>query len=183
LPLNRLIVCAFFTALIAILAQIAVPVPFSPVPLTGQVIGVFLAGLLLGPRAGALTVAAYLFLGASGAPVFSFARGGLYMITGPTGGYLWGFIPAVIATGLILERIKKPQLLGSFAALLPALGIIYFCGALQLGFIMQYNIPQVVVVGVLPFLPFDLLKAGLTAYLSIQIKKSLHQNRLTNVLK
>ncbi len=183
MPLNRLIVCALFTALIAILAQIAVPVPFSPVPLTGQLIGVFLAGLLLGARAGSLTVAAYLLLGAAGAPVFSFARGGIYMITGPTGGYLWGFIPAVIVTGLILERTKKPHLIGSFAALLPALGIIYFCGALQLGLIMQYTILQVVVVGILPFLPLDLLKAGLAAYLSIQIKKSLHQNRLTHILK
>ncbi len=183
MPLNRLIACALFTALIAILAQIAVPVPFSPVPFTGQVIGVLLAGSLLGARAGSLTVIAYLLLGAAGAPVFSFARGGLYMITGPTGGYLWGFIPAVIVTGLILEKTKQPHFVGTFAALLPALGMIYLCGAIQLGLIMQYTILQVVVVGVLPFLPFDLLKAGLAAYLSKQIKRSLHQNRLTHILK
>ncbi len=182
LPLGRLTLSALFTALTAVLAQFAIPVPFSPVPFTGQIIGVFLAGSLLGKRAGLLSITAYLLLGAAGAPVFSLARGGLHILMGPSGGYLWGFIPAVYIIGLIAERISRPTIFSSAGAMLAALAVIYFCGALQLAFIMGYNIYQAVLVGVLPFLPLDLVKAFLAAYLGLELKKKLLLNRLEHNL-
>ncbi|MFU8795639.1 MAG: biotin transporter BioY [Dethiobacteria bacterium] len=181
--MQKLTLSALFTALIAVLAQIAVPLPFSPVPLTGQVIGVMLAGALLGSRAGTLSITAYLLLGAAGAPVFSMGRGGFYMISGPTGGYLWGFIPAVYFAGLIMEKVENPSIYRTAAAMLTALSFIYLGGALQLGLIMRYNLWQTLLAGVIPFLPLDLFKAFLAAFLARLIKKSLQLNQLDHILK
>jgi len=179
--LSKLTITALFTALIAILAQFAIPVPFSPVPFTGQVIGVLVAGTLLGKRSALLSITAYLLLGAAGAPVFSLGRGGLHMLTGPSGGYLWGFIPAVYIIGLIVEHSRPLSLYKMTASMLLALSFIYLFGALQLSLIMQYSLGQVLAVGVLPFIPLDLLKVIMAIFLSLQIKKSLHQNKLDHL--
>jgi biotin transport system substrate-specific component len=178
----QLTLSAFFVALIAVLAQIALPLPFSPVPFTGQVIGVLLTGILLPKRAALLTILAYLLLGAAGLPVFSLARGGLYMLTGPSGGYLLGFIPAVLVLTLLLAKKTQPSLLQLVKAMLPALGLIYLAGSLQLGLLMQFSIKQTLLAGVAPFILFDLAKIVITALLSRQIKKSLHAGRLDQIL-
>ncbi len=183
LSTTQLTLCAFFTALIAVLAQIAIPLPLSPVPFTGQVVGVMITGALLPRRAALLTILAYLLIGAAGMPVFSMARGGLYMLTGPGGGYLIGFIPAVIITALLLEKKEQPTALQLILAMLPALGLIYLFGALQLGLLMQFSIKQTLLAGVLPFIPLDLLKIAVSAMLSRQIKRSLLLNRLDRTLK
>ena len=182
MPVRRLTLCALFVAFIAILAQVAVPLPFSPVPLTGQVIGVLLAAVLLGSRAGVLTIVAYLLLGAAGAPVFSMARGGFYMLTGPTGGYLLGFIPAVFFAGRITEIVKKPSLYRTTTAMLIALVCIYACGGLQLGMIMRYDFNQVALAGIIPFLPLDLLKVGLASLLASQVETTLRLHHLGHLL-
>ncbi len=181
--IRKLTLSALLTALIAILAQVAVPLPFSPVPFTGQVVGVLLAGLLLGKRAAVLSVTAYLLLGAAGAPVFSLARGGLYMLTGPTGGYLWGFIPAVYCAALIIEGNQPPSIYRAAAAMLVALTLIYIFGAAQLSLIMGYNPSQTIAVGVIPFLPLDLLKAALSVFLGKQVYKTLQQNNMGHILE
>jgi biotin transport system substrate-specific component len=177
LPLSQLTLAALFTALIAIMAQVAIPTPFSPVPFTGQVIGVMMTGALLEKKPAGLAVLSYLLIGAAGAPVFSMARGGIYMLIGPTGGYLSGFIPAVLLISAILGKIKKPSLLNYLAAMLPALILIYAIGASQLAFLMHYSINQALLIGVLPFIPLDLVKVAFAALLSQQIKKGLAANR------
>ena len=179
---SKLVICALFAALIAVLAQFAVPIPFSPVPLTGQVIGVMIAGALLGSRAGVLSITAYLTLGAAGAPVFSLGRGGIYMLTGPGGGYLWGFIPAVYLIGWMVERFNSSQKLAISLAMFLGLVVIYLCGSIQLGLIMRYSPEQVFIVGVLPFIPLDLLKIALSVFLYSHIKNSLSKNRLSHII-
>lgn len=178
MSINKLIVCSLFTALIAVLAQIAIPLPFSPIPFTGQILGVLLAGIILGSKHSALSIVAYLLLGAAGAPVFSLARGGIYMLIGPTGGYLWGFIPAVMYAGLVSKHSENKSRLWFVVALLPALALIYTFGAVQLSLIMGYTVQQVLLIGVLPYIPLDLLKVILSIFLGTKIKKSLQQNRL-----
>ncbi|MEW5783918.1 MAG: biotin transporter BioY [Bacillota bacterium] len=178
MALRRLAIIALFTALIAILAQLAIPLPFSPVPVTGQLVGVLLAGILLGRRDGLLAVSAYLLLGAAGAPVFALGRGGLFTLLGPTGGYLWGFLPAVYFTGRIQEGENVPGLLRTGAAVALGLGWIYLCGAAQLSLVMGFSARQALLAGVVPFIPVDLLKAGLAASLGAKIKKSLRSSGL-----
>ncbi|MGH7539390.1 MAG: biotin transporter BioY, partial [Gemmatimonadota bacterium] len=92
LPLTarRVIAVLAFAALTALGARIAVPLPGTPVPFTFQVVAVLLAGVLLGPRLGAASQAAYLAAGASGLPIFA-AGGGVAYLLGPTGGYLLAF--------------------------------------------------------------------------------------------
>ncbi len=180
--LRKLTMSALFTALIAVLAQFAIPVPFSPVPFTGQVLGIFLAGSMLGKRAAFLSITAYLLLGAAGAPVFSLARGGMHILTGPGGGYLWGFLPAVYIIGLVTEKKGPSTIINSTAAMVAALAVIYFCGALQLSLIMGYSAYQAIIVGVLPFIPLDLLKVLLAAWLGLQLKKTLERNGLGHTL-
>jgi len=180
--LQKLTASALFTALIAILAQIAVPLPFSPVPFTGQVIGVLLAGFLLERRSAVLSLIAYLLLGAAGAPVFSLARGGLYMLTGPTGGYLWGFIPAVFIAASIIKNNELSSIYRTALAMISALAVIYTCGAIQLSLIMGYSPGQVLIVGVIPFLPLDLLKAALAIFLGRQIHITLRRNKLDHII-
>jgi len=182
LPLSKLTMSALFTALTAVLAQFAIPLPFSPVPLTGQVMGILLAGNILGKRAGLLSVTAYLLLGAAGAPVFSLARGGVHMLTGPSGGYLWGFLPAVYIVGLLTEKTGRSSLVNNAVFMLAALIIIYFCGALQLGLIMGYSPYQALIVGVVPFIPLDLFKVFLAANLSLQLKRKLGLNHLDHAI-
>jgi biotin transport system substrate-specific component len=181
MAVRRLTLIAFFTALIAILAQLAVPLPFSPVPVTGQLLGVFLAGTLLGGRDGCLAILAYLLLGAAGAPVFSLGRGGLMMLFGPTGGYLWGFLPGVYLSGRLQEgnqRPGAPGLLTTAGATLFFLGCIYLCGAIQLSLVTGYSASEAILAGVLPFIPLDVAKAFIAAVLGARVKKIMHAGGL-----
>src|SRR5215216_5325541 len=91
---------ALMAAVTAVAAQITIPLPFSPVPFTLQVLAVILSGLLLGPRHGALAQAIYILVGAVGAPVFAGFSGGLGVILGPTGGYIVSYPIAAALAGL-----------------------------------------------------------------------------------
>jgi len=104
------------------------------------------------------------------------------MLAGPTGGYLWGFIPAVFFAALIIEDKVRYTIYRAFAAMLTALTFIYLFGGIQLGLIMGYSPGQVLLVGVIPFLPLDLLKAALAVFLANQIQKSLQKNNLGHFL-
>jgi biotin transport system substrate-specific component len=81
-----------------------ISIPFYPVPMTMQTLAVLVVGGLLGPKLGSLSVATYLVLGFSGAPVFHNGLGGLAMLAGPTAGYLFGFVPAAFLMGLVSRR-------------------------------------------------------------------------------
>ncbi len=181
--LTKLTTAAFCAALTTLLAQLAIPLPFSPVPFTGQLIGVLLTAALLGPRNGLLSVSAYLLLGAAGVPVFSLARGGMAILSGPTGGYLWGFLPAVLIAGLLIKKQEGNSVLRYTFSLLPAVMAVYCCGALQLGLLMQFSISQVILVGIAPFIIFDLIKIFIVAFFSIEIKKSLRRNGLAHLIE
>ena len=105
---------ALFPALLAILAQIVIPLPFTPVPLTGQFIGIFLAPVIFGTRGAVLAVLSHLLLGAAGAPVFSMARGGLGMILGPAGATCWACPPGVYLA-VCCSRTPLPRMLRTSA--------------------------------------------------------------------
>lgn len=99
---------AAFAALIAVCAILpAIQVGAGIVPITLQTFGVLLAGAVLGARRGFLAVLLYLAVGAAGLPVFSGGRGGLGVLTGPTGGYLLGFALAALLCGLIVQRLPR----------------------------------------------------------------------------
>lgn len=165
-----------FSAFLALTAQVAVPLPFTPVPLTGQTLGVLLTAAVLGPRLGALTMLLYLAEGLLGLPVFALGRSawsassvpGLPVIIGPTAGYLLSYpltawlVGALAAQGWDRRvRLAVPaMLLGNLVIL--ALGFAWLAastwllkGALPLGALLSAS--------VIPFIPGDLIKIGVAA--------------------
>lgn len=150
--------------LIALSAQVALPLPFSPVPVTGQTLAVLLMGALLGSRRGSLAVLAYIAQGLAGLPVFAGGALGLARLFGPTGGYLFGFVIATYLVGLLAERGWDRRISTTAAAM--ALGnlVIYTVGALWLAPFVG-GIDQALALGVAPFIPGDLVKIGAAALL------------------
>lgn len=177
--LRKLVLAALFTALIAILARVSIPVPFSPVPLTAQLAGIYLAGLLLGSRGGVLAVAAYLLLGAAGAPVFSLGRGGISILLGPSGGYLLGFLPGVFFCGQLLAGQRSPSLGRLAAALGSCMAATYLLGTVQLAAIMGFSAGEAIAVGVIPYLPLELVKMTACAVLGGRVRSSLIRHGLS----
>lgn len=102
--LRKIIICGMFAAITAILAQLEIPLPI--VPISGQTLAVGLTATIIGSRYGAIAMFCYAALGAAGIPVFAEAKGGVQVLLGPTGGYIFGFIVTAYVTGLILEKTK-----------------------------------------------------------------------------
>jgi biotin transport system substrate-specific component len=155
LTTREIAVAALFAALMAVSAFIAIPV--GSVPFTLQVYVVILTGLVLGARVGALSVLAYLILGLF-APVYAGGASGLGALFGPTGGYLLGFIGAVIVAGLIAGtgRQTLPRLLiAGLAGIVP----VYALGAAWLALQLDLSPGTAVLTGIVPFVWLDVLKA------------------------
>lgn len=148
-------------------AQISIPLPFTPVPLTGQVFAVLVAGGLLGRYLGPASQVAYLALGALGVPWFApntgaapFTNGGTAALVGVTGGYLLGFIAAAALTGWLLDRgLAERRFPAVLATMLAGVGVVYTVGALQFALLLHTSAATTLLYAVLPFLPGDMLKA------------------------
>lgn len=148
---------------IALSAQIAIPLPFSPVPITGQTLAVLLSGALLGSRRGGLCLLAYLAEGLTGLPVFAGGTAGLSHLLGPTGGYLVGFVVAAYITGLLAERGWDRRIITTFLAMLLGNIVIYAFG---LPWLARFSgVERVLSLGLYPFIPGDLLKLALATML------------------
>ncbi|GAB4575595.1 MAG: biotin transporter BioY [Anaerolineae bacterium] len=147
--------------LIAVSAQIAVPLPFSPVPVTGQTFGVLLVGMLLGMRRGTASVLTYLAQGALGWPVFAGGTGGWPVLLGPTGGYLVGFVAAAALTGWLAERGWDRRVGATLLAMVLGNALIYLFGVTRLaGFA---GVEAALSAGMFPFVVGDVVKALLAA--------------------
>lgn len=133
--LTSMLICALFTALIAVGAFIRIPIP--TVPFTLQFLFTNLAGILLGSRRGAISVGVYLVLGLIGIPIFT-AGGGPGYIFQPTFGYLIGFLVGTFLTGKTVERSDKPSFGRILGASFAGLGVIYLLGLIYYYFIMTY---------------------------------------------
>ena len=148
---------------VAMSAQVAIPLPFSPVPISAQTLAVLLMGALLGSRRGALCLATYVLEGAAGLPVFAGGRGGIVHLLGPTGGYLVGFIAAAFAVGLLAERGWDRRVSTTLLMMLLGNALIYVFGLPWLARFVGGE--RVLALGLLPFIPGDLLKLTLSAAL------------------
>jgi biotin transport system substrate-specific component len=146
--------------LVAVAAQVTVPVPMSPVPMTLQPLAVLAVGGVLGARAGAAALVLYLALGLVGLPVFAAGSAGVGRLLGPTGGYLLAFPVAAALTGFVSHR--APGVLGALMACAAGMVAIHVGGVAQLA--LLGGDPAVAFrVGFVPFLTGDLLKIGLAA--------------------
>jgi biotin transport system substrate-specific component len=154
------------TALTALSARVTIPLPFTPVPITLQVLAVLLAGLVLGPRDGALSQLAYLGAITAGLPLDSRMLGPAVWAT-PTAGYLLGFVAGAFAAGWVAERARGRLPGAEYLAGAAGILAIYAIGTTWLtAFFLHGNLALGFAAGVAPFILIDALKAALAAIVS-----------------
>ena len=148
--------------LIGLSAQLAVALPFSPVPITGQTFAVLFIAALFGSRRGSLCLLFYILEGAAGLPVFSLGRGGVAVLLGPTGGYLVGCVAAAYIVGLLAESRWDRHVATTVLAMVLGNAVIYAFGLLWL-YCLTGSGSSILAVGLYPFLVGDSLKIALAA--------------------
>ncbi|GHT53946.1 biotin biosynthesis protein BioY [Spirochaetia bacterium] len=165
---------ALFGALIAAGTFIAIPLPFSPVPMVLQNLFALLAGLILGPFLGAAAVGLYLIAGIIGAPVFAGASGGIARIIGPTGGFLFGYLLAAFTAGLIAGRPRpdvKTPVWRIIIAALAGLLIVYVPGVIRLKFALDAGWGKALASGFIPFIIGDALKGAAAIIIAPRLRR------------
>jgi len=151
------------SAIIAIAAQIAIPIPFTPVPLTMQPLAVLVVGIVLGSRRGAAAAVLYLLEGLSGIPVFAQGHGGPLWLMGPTAGYLYSYPFAAFIAGWFSERGWGNHVARALCGMLIALAVIYAGGWSWLA--LFFGARRAFALGVVPFVIADVLKIAIAAAL------------------
>ena len=162
-----LILPALFAAIIAIMSQISIPTPFG-VPVSLQTFAVALCGYFLGAKKGAAALLVWIAIGAVGIPVFTGFKGGIAVLLGVTGGFIYGFIPLVLLCGLELKSKPLRIVLGS-------VGIIacHLCGAGQYALLMGIDFLQSVLTVSVPFLIKDIVSVALACFGAIAVKSAV----------
>ena len=151
-----------FATLVALGGHIRIPIPGNPVPLTLQIVFVLLAGAFLSPARAAASLLLFLGVGLAGAPVFSGGGAGLAYFFGPTGGYLVGFVAAATLCSFLLGG-RRDSIGRTVLAMVAAIATIHLLGALYLGIYLGGDFAAALRLGVLPFLPVDVLKIATAA--------------------
>jgi len=170
---RALVGAALLAALTAALGPLAIPM--QPVPITFQTFCVALAAMLLPAEWAAGSMALYVALGAAGLPVFAKGAAGLGVVTGPTGGYLAGFIVAAGVASLArvgLRRIGAARLVADIGAGVILLALIYGTGTPWLAFSLHVSLAKAAALGVMPFLVGDCVKVGVAILIAEAVRKA-----------
>lgn len=176
--LRMMIVTALFAAIIGVLAQVTIPLPL--VPITGQTLAIGLAATILGARYGTMSILVYLGIGAVGIPVFAQMSGGLGSLFGPTGGYLFGFIPTAFIIGYYLEKTSFTVMNAIIANIIGMFVALTF-GTVWLKIFAELTWTGALVGGFLPFLLVGVIKAVLAAWIGISVRNRLKSANLLYV--
>ncbi|HLO03140.1 MAG TPA: biotin transporter BioY [Symbiobacteriaceae bacterium] len=169
---SLLVLAPLMTAITVVLGLMPpIPMPFG-VPITLQTLGVMLAGLVLGAAGGGLSQVLLLLLVAVGAPVLAGGKGGLAVFAGPTAGYLIGWAPAALVTGLIAGKgaLTLPRAL--IAAVIGGVGVVYLFGIPWTAWNVQIPL-WVAAKGALVFVPLDLVKAVAAAAIALPVRRAV----------
>lgn len=169
------VLAAFGAAIIAVLAQVTIPLPL--VPITGQTLAIGLVVTILGAKLGTLSVLLYILLGTVGIPVFTGFVGGLGIVVGPTGGYIVGFIPTAIIMGLYL---KKFGLTIPHAIVANVIGMVITLafGTVWLKIVAELSWTAAFMAGAATFIIPGLLKATFAAWLGVVVRRRLETAHL-----
>ncbi|MBM7599199.1 biotin transport system substrate-specific component [Virgibacillus halotolerans] len=173
MKLQDMMYIALFAAIVGVLGFFPpIPLPFSPVPITAQTLGVMLAGGMLGARRGALSLLLFIALVAIGTPLLTGGRGGLGALIGPGGGYIMSWPLAAGAIGYLAEKSWQTLKLWKIFLFnfIGGIVLVYACGVTYLSFIG--NLPWVpTALSALAFLPGDLAKTFVAGYITLKISK------------
>ena len=172
-----MILTSLCAAIIAVLAQIIIPLPL--IPITGQTLAIGLVVTILGLKHGTYAVLLYILLGAIGLPVFQSFTGGLGVLFGPTGGYIVGFIPTALVIGFYLKITRLTFTHALVANILGMLVTLAF-GAVWLKYLAELSWTGALFSGVIPFLIVGVIKAILAAWVGVIVRQRLEQ---ANILR
>ena len=168
-PGRRVLASLAMIALVSVCAQVAVPLPGTPVPVTLQSLAVMVAGVVLGPVDGALAVAFYVLIGALGAPVFASGGGGPAWVMGPTGGYLIAFPLVAFILGHASARGRPWWLLP--VGIVIAQVVMFTGGVLQLAWVTVRGVSEAFRLGALPFLAGEAFKSALLIGFAVALRR------------
>lgn len=155
---------ALLAALTGAFAYVSFPNPLSPTPITLQVLGVFLAGIFLGPVWGGASLVLYLAAGAVGAPIFAGGEAGFGSLVGSTAGYLWSYPIAAALVGFVVhgaKGLRDPAKVGLgrlVGAMVLGTVVIYALGVVGMAFILNLSLSEAFLVGAAAFIPAEALK-------------------------
>jgi biotin transport system substrate-specific component len=173
--LRMTVYASLMAALTAAGAYLAIPI--GPVPIVLQNLFIFLSGLLLGPGWGTASVGVYLLAGILGLPVFAGGVGGIGRFAGPTGGYLLGFLPAVLVIGFI-SNVPKTNVIRDLLAMICGSLIIYACGLSWLKILTGMTLGKALAVGMFPFLPGDALKMAAAVPIAKALRPIINRDQV-----
>lgn len=166
-----------FTALFAALICVAAPfsVQAGPIPITLATFAIYLAGTILGGKRGMIAVIVYILLGAVGLPVFSNFQGGFGVLFGPTGGYIIGYIPLVLITGIFAEmNIKKNRAFVTVIGMILATAALYAFGTVWFMIMSGKDLIASLSLCALPFIPGDAIKIACVTAIAVPLKAKLN---------
>ena len=177
------ILCAFFAAFIAVLAQIQLPLPITPIPISLAVLAVLIAGGVLGVKRALITIIVYILIGFIGVPVFAGFQGGMAVLAGPTVGYIIGYIPliAIVAAFTKYSRDKATEyswpvykeclvlVVGAIVGIL----ILYALGTAWFMIVTGRGVVESLAMCVIPFIPGEIFKIVAFIIIMQALKKSI----------
>ena len=171
---KTMILCAIFAAILCVFSVMTIPI--GPVPISMGLFGIMIAAGILGLKRGTIAVAVFILIGAVGVPVFTGFRGGIAPLAGPTGGYIWGYVPMTALIGLL--TLKTPQskwltMLRYFLAFLAGAALCYAMGTVQFMLVQDTDFAAALGICVIPFIPFDIAKALAASYISYAVRRAL----------
>ncbi len=178
---------ALMSAVLCVISPFTIPIPFSPVPMSLALFGLYLTAMLLGAKKGVVSVLIYLLLGTVGLPVFSGLSGGVGILLGPTGGYLIGYVPCALVIGWMRRDVAKKgslsnrwQMVWNGGAMAIGTVVCYTFGTVWFVIVMKgtYTLPQALVVCVVPYLIFDVVKILAAAVIGVPVQKIVRKIEL-----
>ena len=175
--ITQIAVIGVMTAVICILAPFSLPI--GPVPISFTNLAIYIALYVLGMKRGTISYLIYLLIGLVGVPVFSGFTGGPQKLFGPTGGYLIGFIPMAVITGIVIDKCMKKWYF-CLLAMIAGTWVCYLFGTAWLAFQANMTFKAARAAGVIPFIIEDLIKMVLALLIGPQIHKQLVKAQLVD---
>ncbi len=172
--LERILLSLCFAFFTGVLAQITIRLPFTPVPVTGQVLGVLLSSIFLG-RYACISQIFYL----AGGTVIPWFHGATFLSAGATTGYIIGFIPAAWIVGYCLDRTEYTPFWLIAASMITGIFVIHFSGVVWLCAVLRVGIGKGIMLGSVPFIFIDVMKA----FISVGIAKAILPSRFDSTRK
>ena len=174
--LKQMTVIALMTPVLCILSPFSLNIPISPVPISLGSMAVYFVVCVLGMKRGTISVLLYILLGLVGLPVFSNFTGGAGKLFGPTGGYIIGYIFLALIFGGAIDhgtRLIKSELPASILGGLVGTLVLYLFGTVWLAHLLQKDFVTALGLGVIPYIPGDIVKFILAMVIGVQLRKRL----------